>query len=169
LKRKAFAVLGLVLIALAAAFTLLSFWRENWAVNESPGAVERFLAGILLRSSRSVQEIPNPVPLTDAALAEGLDLYEKQCTFCHGPDGGGPDSSGVQFYPPVPSLLSPQNQLTDSQMYFVVQRGIRYTAMPSFAKAMTDDQIWKVILWLRAQATNDVPGNSRFSGEENRP
>jgi hypothetical protein len=26
-----------------------------------------------------------------------------------------------------------------------------------------------VILWLRAQATIDVPGNSRLSGEENRP
>jgi mono/diheme cytochrome c family protein len=160
------AAAGLILMAVAVIFALFSFWRENWAANESPGAVERFLAGILLRSSRSVEEIPNPVLLTDAALAEGLDLYKKQCAFCHGPDGSGPDSSSVQFYPPVPSLLPPQNQLTDSQMYFVVERGIRYTAMPSFAKALTADQIWKVILWLRFQPASDHPVDSQSTGQE---
>jgi mono/diheme cytochrome c family protein len=160
LKRKAIAGSGLVLLALAAILTLFFFWRENWAANESPGAVERFFARMLLSSSRSAEEIPNPIAVTDAALQEGRALYEEQCAFCHGVDGAGTDLSGAQFYPPVPSLKPPENQLTDSQMYFVVRRGIRYTGMPSFANALTDDQVWKVILWLRAQSNADPSRSS---------
>jgi len=143
-------------MALAVLFVLFSFWRENWAANQTPGAVERFLAGLLLSGSRAVEEMPNPVLPTEAALAEGRELYERQCAFCHGADGTGTDRSGVQFYPPVPSLAPLQNELTDSQMHFVIQRGIRYTAMPSFANALTDDQIWKVVLWVRNH-TNTNP------------
>jgi mono/diheme cytochrome c family protein len=143
-------------MAMAVGFALLSFWRENWAADQSPGPVERFLAGLLLSGSRNVEEKANPVPPTEENLAEGGRLYEAQCAFCHGSDGTGPGQSGVQFYPPVPSLAPPQNQLTDAQMHFVIQRGIRYTAMPSFAKALRDDQIWKVVLWIR-QRTNANP------------
>lgn len=156
LGRKAIAGTGLVLLALAVLFALFSFWRENWAANQSPGALERFVAGLLLSGSRSVEEVPNPVAASEPNLAEGRELYGKQCAFCHGKDGTGTDRTGVQFYPPVPSLAPPQNQLTDSQMHFVIQRGIRYTAMPSFANALSDEQIWKVVLWVRKLSRKDL-------------
>ena len=150
MKKKTIAGLGLVLLGLAVIFALLSFWRENWGANQTPGAVERFLAEWLLSGSRNpAVEVPNPVAATEANLAEGRELYDQQCAFCHAPDGSGSSASRVKFYPPVPSLLPPQNQLTDAQMQFVIQRGIRYTAMPSFEKALTEDQIWKVVLWVR--------------------
>ena len=155
-------------MALIVIFALFSFWRENWAANQSPGAAERFLARLLLRNSRSVVEMPNPVPPTAAALNEGRELYEAQCAFCHGADGTGKNLSGVQFYPPVPSLLPPQNQLTDSQMHFVIQRGIRYTAMPSFSNALSDDQIWKVIMWIRVRTGTDASNSSPIPAEPTR-
>ncbi|HWP84034.1 MAG TPA: cytochrome c [Terriglobia bacterium] len=147
--RKTMAGLGLVMIAGLGAMALFSFWKENWAADQPPGAVERFLARWLLSGSRTVPEIPNPLPPSETNLARGRSLYEKQCAFCHGLDGAGPGDSGVQFYPPVPSLVPPQNPLSDAQMHFVIQRGIRYTAMPSFAKALTEEEIWAVVLWLR--------------------
>lgn len=150
MKRKTIAGWGLGLIVLVALFALISFWRENWGANQTPGPVERFLAEWLLSGSRgTAAEVSNPLPATEANLAEGRQLYEKQCAFCHGADGTGTSMTGVQFYPPVPSLLPPQNQLTDGQMFYVMQRGIRYTAMPSFANALRDDQKWKVVLWAR--------------------
>jgi mono/diheme cytochrome c family protein len=156
LKKKSIAGLGLALMALAIVFALFSFWRENWAANQAPGPVERFLAGLLLSGSRDVEDRPNPFSATEENLSEGRQLYESQCAFCHGPDRAGPGDSEVQFYPPVPSLARPQNQLTDSQMHFVIQRGIRYTAMPSFAKALSDDQIWKVVLWIRSDTNPGI-------------
>ena len=166
MRRKTVAGLGLVLMSLAAIFAVLSFWRENWAANQSPGAVERFLAQWLLSSSRAVEEMPNPIPPTELNLAEGRELYERQCAFCHGSDGTGTGSSGVQFYPPVPLLAPLQNQLTDSQMHFVIQRGIRYTAMPSFANAMSEDQIWQVLLWVRNLANTHRAGETPLPSEQ---
>ncbi|MBI4479259.1 MAG: cytochrome c [Acidobacteria bacterium] len=161
MKKKTIAGMGLAVTGLAVIFALISFWRANWGANQTPGAVERFLAGWLLSSSRyATAEIPNPLTPTEANLAEGQGLYEKQCAFCHGLDGSGSGSLRVQFYPPVPSLVPSPNQLTDSQMHFVVQRGVRYTAMPSFAKALTEDQIWKVVLWVRKLSEPQPTGAS---------
>jgi len=159
--KKAIAGVGLALMGTAILFALVSFWRENWGANQTPGAVERFLAGWLLSGSRGQSaEMPNPVAPTAANLTEGHDLYLKQCAFCHGEDGTGGGRSGVQFYPPVPSLIPPQNQLTDSQMHYVIEQGVRYTAMPSFDNALNEEQIWKVVLWVRrlpAPTTEGTP------------
>lgn len=157
MSRKTVAGAGLALLGLAVVLVLFSFWRENWAANQAPGRVEQWLAGWLLSGSRDVADRPNPLPATAANLAEGREIYEQQCAFCHGLDGRGAGQHGVQFYPPVPSLLPPQNQLSDSQMHYVIQRGIRYTGMPSFANILDSDEIWKVVLWVRRLATPPSP------------
>jgi mono/diheme cytochrome c family protein len=148
--RKAAAGLGLAAVGLAVVLVLFSFWKENWGANQTPGAVERFFARFLLSSTRRAEaETPNPLPSTEEHLQEGRRLYEQHCAFCHGLDGSGPIESRVQFYPPVPSLQQPENPLTDAQMHFIVRRGIRYTGMPSFEQALTEEETWKIVLWLR--------------------
>ena len=148
--KKSTAGAGLILVAMVVAFALVSFLRENWSANQSPGAIERFLAGWLLAGSRrSVAEVPNPVPPTESNLNEGRALYEKQCAFCHGEDGRGSPEAGAQFYPPVPSLVDPSQTLTDAEVQAVISQGIRYTGMPSFAKTLNEQERWKVVLWLR--------------------
>jgi mono/diheme cytochrome c family protein len=81
-------------------------------------------------------------------LREGRALYEKNCVFCHGTDGKGPDW-GVQFYPPVPSLVESEPELEEQQVFAIISRGIRYTAMPSFSKALKEEEIWKITMWVR--------------------
>ena len=75
----------------------------------------------------------------------------------------------MQFYPPVPSLLEEAPEYSDGQLHAIVSRGIRYTAMPSFAKALPPDQVWKIILWVRRlsqpsgpdAAAPDTPGGDQ--------
>ena len=148
--KRSTAGVGLTVIALVVIFAVASFVRENWGANQAPGAVERVLAGWLLSGSRrSVSETPNPVPATEENLNQGRDLYNKNCAFCHGEDGKGSPATGAQFYPPAPSLVDPNSAQRDSEMHAVITDGIRYTGMPSFAKAMNDEERWKVVLWLR--------------------
>jgi mono/diheme cytochrome c family protein len=163
--RKIIAGAGLVLVALAMLLSLFFFWRENWGANQTPGAVEQFLARLVLASTRRAEaELPNPIAPTEENLRTGQALYEKQCAFCHGLDGSGPAESRVQFYPPVPSLSQPDNELTDAQAHGIIRRGIRYTAMPSFERALSEEESWQVVLWLRQlQRTanpNATPGAS---------
>ena len=148
--KKTYSKLALGLVAIAILFALVSFLRENWSANESPGSVETFLAkGVLAWARRGDASTPNPLQPTEENLQDGRRQYEKQCAFCHGLDGKGPEQTGVQFYPRVPSLVKRPDKRTDGQMQSIIAKGIRYTAMPSFEKALSADQIWKTVLWVR--------------------
>jgi mono/diheme cytochrome c family protein len=165
--KKTAAGISLSLIAIIIAFAIFSFLRENWAADQTPGAVERVLAGWLLSGSRkAVAERSNPVPPTEANLAEGRERYEKQCAFCHGLDGKGSGGAGVQFYPPAPSLVESNRELTDAGIESVISQGIRYTAMPSFSKALSEEQRWKIVLWVRHLPAPAQPANSSGPGEQ---
>jgi mono/diheme cytochrome c family protein len=150
-KKQTYAGIALALIVVVMVYAIGSFLRENWGADQAPGAVEQFLARWLLSGARQSQaDLPNPFPPDGPHLQEGRELYEKHCAFCHGLDGKGPGENGIQFYPPVPSLVGSEMELRDGQMHYIISRGIRYTAMPSFAKVLTPDQIWKVITWVRS-------------------
>lgn len=143
--KKTYAITGLAAIALLLVFAIVSFLRENWAADGSPGGVERWFARLILFRSRSESAgLENPLPSDPATLAAGRALYDQHCAFCHGQAGSGPAADGMQFYPPVPSLNSPSEPLSDGQVYSIVQLGIRYTAMPGFSKALSEQDIWKV-------------------------
>jgi mono/diheme cytochrome c family protein len=159
--KKTTAGVGLVFIAIVLVIAIFSFLRENWAADQTPGTVERLFAGWLLSGSRkTIAERPNPVPLTESSLNEGRELYEKQCAFCHGQDGKGSGGTGVQFYPPVPSLVEGNGDLTDAGIQSVITQGIRYTAMPSFSKALSEEQMWKIVLWVRHLPASASPADS---------
>ena len=129
-------------------FAIASFLQENWGADATPGPVETFLANLFLRPARRQQsDIRNPFPSTEANLQAGREFFEQQCAFCHVPDGMGQGETGIQFYPPVPSLTEVEGEMTEAQIHFVITKGIRYTAMPSFANVFTPEEIWKIILW----------------------
>jgi mono/diheme cytochrome c family protein len=163
--KKTYSKITLVVIAIAILFAIGSFLRENWGANQSPGLLETTLAKWALRRARSSEsDVKNPLPATPENLEAGRVLYEKQCAFCHGVDGTGQGPTGPQFYPPVPSLVHrTDDNMTDGQMQSVVSKGIRYTAMPSFERVLTPDEIWKVNLWIRhlqAQPQSAPPAGS---------
>jgi mono/diheme cytochrome c family protein len=149
--KRPFAKIVLAVIAVVFVFALISFLRENWSASGAPGPLERFLARIALSHSRNSEaDVKNPLQPTPENLEAGHAIYDKQCAFCHGEDGKGQGASGPQFYPPVPPLVpqSEREKMTEGQIQYVVTNGVRYTAMPSFAKQLTPDEIWKVTLWV---------------------
>jgi mono/diheme cytochrome c family protein len=164
--KKTYNKIALGLVALAILFAVVSFLRENWSANERPGVVETILARLFLSRSRSAGDIlKNPIEPTTANLDEGRRLYEKQCAFCHGLDGKGQGATGLQFYPPVPALAGraadgPADKSiawSDGQLQSILNNGIRYTAMPSFARELSPEETWKVVLWVRHLSERPYP------------
>ena len=147
--KKTYTKVALVLVVLVFLFAVASFLRENWGADATPGAVETFLAKLLLGHARGGENVPNPLQPTQENLQEGRQLYEKQCAFCHALDGKGQSTNGIQFYPPVPSLIDHPSEMADGQIEATINKGIRYTAMPSFAKVLSQEERWKVVLWVR--------------------
>lgn len=145
-----FASVAAGLVAAAILYYVLTP-RLNWTAAATPSASERNLAQDVLRAwiRRNASSALNPLPADPDMLKSAQREYEEHCAVCHGLDGGGQDQLEANFYPPVAKLTGKVQRFTDGELYFIVAKGIRYTAMPSFEKTHSPQDIWRLVLWVR--------------------
>ncbi len=146
-------VLALILFAVAigAIIWLIVTPRLDWGAGNPPGIIEQnwrrmFLAAGFV-TMRGSAPIPYRPPRKDLKAAQ--TEYEAHCAVCHGLDGSGRNQLEAEFYPPVAKLTGGAQKLSDAEIYFIVTEGISYTAMPSFGKNHSPDDIWRAVLWVR--------------------
>jgi len=151
MKRKGIAVAGG--LALLAVIGIAMLYREairhGFSAREKPWAIETFVARRLrkLATGRETRELMNPYTSTPEVFAEGREHFADHCAVCHGDDGSGKTETAKGLYPPVPDLRDPQTQeLTDGEIFSIIQNGVRFTGMPGWGK---DEEHWKVVLFIR--------------------
>ncbi len=93
----------------------------------------------------------NPVPAIPENIADGKQIFTSYCMVCHGLDG---QNTGVPFAetmsPPVPSLASPQVQAySDGQLKWIIENGIYPSGMPPSKGVFSDDDMWRMVLYIR--------------------
>jgi mono/diheme cytochrome c family protein len=185
-------VLG-ISVTLAAlvcgAFAVSAFGLYPVGADNPPGALERILAGRALDvyADKHKPDAANPVQITVASLSEGAKEYEEHCAFCHG--GARAKISPMQdrFSPPVPQLVNRIPDDEDSWLFWVTKHGVRMTGMPSWNGVLSDDEIWKIVafikhsgslppevqsLWQRVASTPgeiDEHTSAQHSGKKERP
>jgi thiosulfate dehydrogenase len=118
-----------------------------------PGPLERWIAGMSLRATlaREAPHTDNPVPLTDENLIAGIYLYDQHCTICHGTAKGSASASPVaKGEYPAPPMLAADGVEDDPEGYsfWKIKHGIRWTGMPSWKNALSDQEIWTLALFL---------------------
>ncbi|HJQ12717.1 MAG TPA: FTR1 family protein, partial [Gemmatimonadaceae bacterium] len=81
---------------------------------------------------------------------EGHRLYTANCSSCHGMSGAGngPSAHTLSTAPPAVGVRGQTPELTPTLAYNVISVGVRGTAMPSFAAALTPQQRWNIINYL---------------------
>jgi mono/diheme cytochrome c family protein len=78
-------------------------------------------------------------------------IYHGECQNCHGLDGRTPTALGKSMYPRSPSLASPQVQAwSDAELFRIIKHGIRHSGMPGFAPSESDEQIWRLVHYIRS-------------------
>jgi mono/diheme cytochrome c family protein/peroxiredoxin len=94
----------------------------------------------------------SPVRYTAASIARGAPLYTQHCTACHGPHGYG-DGLAAAALPVKPANLT-EHLLhhREGDLLWWLQHGIEGTPMPGFSDRISEDRLWDVINFLRAQA-----------------
>jgi mono/diheme cytochrome c family protein len=93
----------------------------------------------------------NPVPASPENIADGKQIFTSYCIVCHGLDG---QNTGVPFAetisPSIPSLASTQVQAyTDGQLKWVIENGIYPSGMPPSKGVFNDDDMWRMVLYIR--------------------
>lgn len=137
-----------VLILGGLAIGLLGFFPTN--ANTPPPNFERHLAMSAVDAStdRRAQHIDSPVLPTDQNLIDGMKLYTMNCAGCHGGLDRKATPFGASFYPPAPQLILNPPDDPDWHTHYVVHNGIRYTGMPAWDKTLSDEDMWKVTIFL---------------------
>lgn len=99
-------------------------------------------------------ELVNPLTPAESVLANGERIYTEVCSTCHGVSGAGDGPAGAAL-DPSPSNIGrlPRNPTMSSDAFLywtVAEGGIPIeTGMPPFREALTPDEIWSVILYVR--------------------
>ena len=119
-----------------------------------PGPVETRVA----RAARSFA-IPagdrnraNPEPATPEAVGAGRAHFADHCASCHANDGSGNTDLGRGMYPPPPDLrLEATQQLTDGELFYIIEQGIRFTGMPGFGTGDAEHAAdsWELVHFIR--------------------
>ncbi len=137
----------------------------------APGTVETKLATEAKRVTIGGKDWKNPVADTPAAVAEGKGHFQHHCQICHGMDG---HNTGVPFAdkmsPEVADLgTSNVQEYSDGQLKWIIENGIRLTGMPGWKGILEDDEMWKIVDFIRhlpPKGSEGVPAIFREEEEE---
>jgi mono/diheme cytochrome c family protein len=119
-----------------------------------PSAVEEAVARGVRRLAvpGDVARRANPVPPSEAALAEGLAHYADHCASCHAIDGSGSTGMGPGFFPKAPDMRAAATQrMTDGELFYVIEHGIRFTGMPAWSTGTPEGETssWQLVHAIR--------------------
>jgi predicted CXXCH cytochrome family protein len=157
---KSWKAVGLATLAyavLAGGYALFSVNRGFRAIDQ-PSALERTVAHAMRTWSipAEARAQKNPAKGSAGGLAAGRQQFIAKCAICHALDGSGNTEIGAATYPRVPDLRAAGTQsLTDGQLHYIIDGGVRLTAMPGWraAHAIASFDSWKLVLAIRSFAT----------------
>ncbi len=145
------AVVGAVVVVCLAAILVLATGSVTVGADVKPGLIERTLApwGRDRSVQRHAPKVKNPYAGDPDAIAEGLDHYRENCLVCHGAPGAPISELAKGLNPPAPSLGKEESDTPDGELFWVTKHGIRLTSMPAFGRTHSDEEIWKIVAFIR--------------------
>lgn len=145
------ALLGLVL----AGITVLAYVRVSGLESRSvPGALETRVARAVRAWAvpTDARTRQSPVAATPETLTEGMSHFADHCASCHANDGSGNTEMGRGLFPKAPDMRLPATQqLSDGELFWVIENGIRFTGMPAWSTGTKagEDASWHLVQFIR--------------------
>jgi len=137
-----------VLILVAFGVLMLGFFPT--AANVEPSHFETRIAMGASDASmdRHAPRVTNPLMPTDQNLIDGMKLFTMNCALCHGSLDRKPSTLAASFYPPPPNLVSNPPDDPEWHLFYTIRTGVRYTGMPAWDKTLTEQDMWKITMFL---------------------
>ena len=153
--------LGFISALVILPIGALAYFRLGLAEVRSdvkPPAWESQLMRSAVRASvrRRAAGIQPPIPgNVENAMVEGGKLYLNGCAGCHGTPGK--PEEDLSHYPRVPQLAQVGTQYSETEIHWIIQHGIRNTAMSAYGPFYSDKEMWALAGFLR-RVDNLPPG-----------
>ncbi|MBZ5702792.1 MAG: c-type cytochrome [Acidobacteriia bacterium] len=141
----------LVLLA-AAAWTARQILHHGLSARATPTRLETALARNVrhLAIPANARSLPNPVLAAPQAVREGMLHFADHCAACHANDGSGDTPYGQGLFPKPPDLRRPATQnLSDGELFWIIENGVRFTGMPAFSDHGQSPDSWKLVRFIR--------------------
>jgi mono/diheme cytochrome c family protein len=149
--------IGVGVLALAGAVAVagaVAFAGRGVSARSEPAALEAWAARSVrnLLIPAAARRRANPVTAAPPLLERAKEHFADHCAFCHGPDGRGDTEIGHGLHPRVPDLtLAATQELSDGELFWIIENGVRMTGMPAFGKEAPgdDEHAWALVHWIR--------------------
>ena len=146
-------VLGVVaaLVGMGAgAYLFIRAGGMPMETSAKPLPLEQTVARMALRASiGNAAAEKDPLPVDDANMLAGADLFKEHCAVCHGIAGRPPTFISKGMFPPPPQLFEKDDMVTrnpEGVTYWKATHGIRLTGMPGFGSTLSDTQRWQITM-----------------------
>ena len=145
--------LSVIVVALVGGGIFVT-GAHGFSARESPSALERWVARRTraMSTPADARDRANPLPDSSQVLADARAHWADHCAGCHANNGSGDTEMGKHMYPPAPDMRQADTQqLTDGELFFIIQNGIRLTGMPAWGSGAGHDEedSWKLVRFIR--------------------
>src|SRR5437016_1476518 len=155
MKRRTLVIIIVVALLGLGVAVAASFLHDGLSSRATPGKLETMAARKVRRFAMpaNARQAQNPVLASAEELRDARLHFADHCAICHANDGSGKSVIGNGLYPKPPDLrLAETQNLTDGELFWIIENGVRFTGMPAFSNSgghggMLDS--WKLVHFIR--------------------
>ena len=136
----------------AAGIVYMKTAMHGFSARADPSRMEAVMAEYARSTAMpaSGKRMQNPVTLTPTVQHDALAHFADHCAVCHGNNGSGQTMFGEGMYPKPPDLRTADTQgMSDGEIFYDIENGIRMSGMPAFGGADTAEDSWKLVHFIR--------------------
>jgi mono/diheme cytochrome c family protein len=150
-----FLLIGIAVLGVGAAVAA-SILHDGLSSRATPSKLETAIARnahyFAIPSTARIAQ--NPVLASPEDLRDARLHFADHCAICHGNDGGADTMIGGGLYPRPTDLRKQETQnLTDGEIFWVIENGVRFTGMPAFGNngghLGGEQDSWKLVHFIR--------------------
>lgn len=139
------------LIAALGALAVVEFGLYNVTAAQPHNATVSWALHQTFKQSVRREADGVSVPsFTQARFLAGFRQYQTDCMSCHGGPGIARADWVKGLEPTPPFLLDSGQRWTPAQLDYILEKGVKMSAMPSWGATRSREQIWDVVAFLKA-------------------
>ncbi len=158
------ALIGLLIAALSAGILVLLIIFGGWfpvsATAPEPPLVQNLIHTAYEKAvARQSKDLTIPSDLDDETrVLRGAYNFQAMCSLCHTPPGAERSVQAQGMNPSPPALQDLLADRTPAEAFWVIDNGVRMTAMPAFGPTHEDEELWALVAFLQDARAQNADG-----------